>query len=70
MKLVENVKQAWTWFSVQSMALAGALQATWLLLPDDLKISIPANVVQAVTLVLLVLGVAGRLVKQDAEATA
>lgn len=62
--LVDNAGSAWRWLSVQAMALAGAVQATWLALPDDLKTSIPANYVQYLTLALVVLGIGGRLVKQ------
>ena len=50
--------------SVQAMALAGAVQGAWIFIPTDMRDSIPANVVQGVTLALLVLGVAGRLVDQ------
>jgi hypothetical protein len=64
MTLVDDAKQAWRWLSVQSMVVAGAIQGAWLFLPDDLKTSIPPNIVQAVTLALLAFGVVGRLVKQ------
>ncbi|NMM21859.1 MAG: hypothetical protein HHJ15_18220 [Rhodoferax sp.] len=69
MKLVDDFKQAWRWLSVQSMVLAGAVQGAWLYLPDDMKASIPPNIVQAVTLALLALGVAGRLVDQSPKVT-
>lgn len=64
MKLVDDAKQAWRWFSVQAMVLAGAIQGAWLFIPEDLKSSIPPNIVQGVTIALLVLGVAGRVVDQ------
>ncbi len=64
MKLVDNAREAWTWFSVQSMALAAALQGAWLAIPEDIKTQVPDNYVKALTLALLVLGIAGRLVKQ------
>jgi hypothetical protein len=64
MKLVDNAKDALTWFSVQCMLVAGALQAGWEFLPDDLKSSLDPSTVKTVTVVLLVLGVVGRLVKQ------
>lgn len=65
MKLVDDFKSAYRWFSVQAMVIAGAIQGAWLMIPEDMKASIPTNIVQTVTLVLLVLGVAGRLVKQS-----
>lgn len=64
MKLVQNWKQSWRWFSVQSMVVAGSIQGAWSVIPDGMRSSIPANVVQAVTIALLVLGVVGRLVDQ------
>lgn len=50
---------------MQAMVVAAAIQGAWLFVPEGMKASIPANVVQGVTIVLLVLGVAGRLVKQE-----
>lgn len=67
MKLVDDWKAAWRWFSVQAMTLAGALQGTWVLLPEDLRTSVPQGWVCGLTVGLLVLGVAGRLVKQEAR---
>ncbi len=67
MKLVENAKQAWRWFSVQAMALATAIQATWAMLDTDMRAVVPYNdvVVPALTGLLLVFGIAGRVYKQD-----
>lgn len=65
MKLVDDFKQCWRWISVQAMVLAGAVQGAWLMIPDDMRTSIPPHVVQGVTIALLVLGVAGRLVDQS-----
>lgn len=62
--LVEDWRNAWGWISVKCMALAGAIQGAWLFIPEDMKASIPANVVQYATLALLAVGVAGRLTKQ------
>ncbi len=64
MKLISNWKKAWRMLSVQAMALAGAVQGAWMFIPDDMRSSIPANLAQAVTIALLVLGVVGRLVDQ------
>lgn len=64
MKLVDDVKNAWRWFSVQAMVTAGAIQGAWVFIPDDMKSSIPKDVVQWTTLALLALGVAGRVVQQ------
>ena len=65
MKFVDNAKSAWKWFSIQSMILAGAMQGAWVFVPDDLRASMPHGLVQGLTIGLLALGVAGRLVKQE-----
>ena len=65
MKLIENASKWWRMFSIQAMALAGAIQMAWLAMPEDLKSSIPSDMVQWVTFTLLILGTVGRLIKQD-----
>jgi hypothetical protein len=62
--LVEDAKKAYRWFSVQAMALAVAVQGAWEMVPDDMKAGIPPKLVTIITVGLLVLGIAGRLVKQ------
>jgi hypothetical protein len=64
-KLVDDAKRAWRWFSVQAMAWAVAIQGAWEFAPDDLKAGMPPKLVTVVTVTLLVLGIAGRLVKQE-----
>ena len=65
MRLVDDIKSAWRWFSVQAMAWAIALQGAWEFIPDDMKAGIPPKLVTWITVGLLVLGIAGRLVKQE-----
>jgi hypothetical protein len=64
MKLVSNAGQAWRWFSVQAMTAAIALQAGWQAMPPDLADRIPGEYVTALSVVVLVLGIVGRLVDQ------
>jgi protein-S-isoprenylcysteine O-methyltransferase Ste14 len=64
MKFVDDVKDAWRWFSVQAMALALALQGAWEVLTPEMRTSIPPQYVTWGTLFLLALGIGGRLVKQ------
>ena len=64
MKLIDNARESWKWFSMQAMTLAGALQGAWMYIPEDLKSNVPANMVNILTLALLAAGVVGRLVKQ------
>lgn len=65
--LVDGAKNAWRWWSVQAMALAGAIQGAWVFLPEDLKTRAPDELVSVVTAVLMVLGIVGRLVPQRGE---
>lgn len=64
MKLVENWKQSWKWLSMNCMVLAAAIQGAWVYVPDDLRSQVPNHLMSIVTIVLLVSGVIGRLVKQ------
>ena len=64
MKLVEDVRHFWKWFSVQAMVLAGAVQGAWAAFSDDLKQNVPHWLVTALTLMLLAAGIGGRLVRQ------
>jgi hypothetical protein len=52
-------------FSVQAQIAAGSILGSWGLVPDDLKQNLPQNIVIGIALTLLVLGVIGRLIKQD-----
>ncbi len=65
--LVENWKGAWRWFSLQAMALVVAVQGAWAAMPDDLKQHFPTWLVTAVSVGLLLLGIGGRLVKQQKD---
>jgi hypothetical protein len=64
MRLVEEWRSAWRWFSVQAMALTAAIQLSWTALPDDLKRHFPPRLLTAVSIALLLLGIGGRLVRQ------
>jgi hypothetical protein len=65
MKLIDEWKTAYRMFSVQAMAIAGAIQGVWVTLPDDMKAALPATAVHYLTMALLVFGVIGRLVSQS-----
>jgi hypothetical protein len=64
MKFVENASRMHRTFSVQAMALAAAIQGVWPSIPDDLKATLPHNLVHWVSIVLLVAGIFGRMVDQ------
>ena len=65
--LVDEWKAAWRWFSVQSMALAAVLLGAWQALPDELRGALPPALPHWLAIALLVLGIAGRLVKQKGK---
>jgi uncharacterized membrane protein len=64
MKFIPEWRKAWRMFSVQAMAVAGALQGAWVALPENLTGGVPAWLVHVITLSILVLGIVGRLVIQ------
>lgn len=64
MKLIDEWKSAWKMLSVQAMGAALAIQGAWPEIPTDLKAQLPQHLVHWVSIGLLVLGIAGRLVKQ------
>ena len=64
LKLVDNAKQAWRWFSVQAMGAAAIGVAAWQAVPLDLRDKVPEWLSTGTLAALLALGIAGRLVKQ------
>lgn len=64
MKLIKDARRAWRFFSVQAMAVAGAMQGAWLAMPPDLQARVPGDIVDAMTVAILALGIVGRLVDQ------
>jgi hypothetical protein len=66
MKLVNNAREAWRWYSVQALAVAAALQGGWLAL-GDMQSRVPDWAVDGLTLAILVSGIVGRLVDQGGE---
>jgi len=64
-KLVNNARSAWRWFSMQAMALALALQASWLALPPNLLSHVSAEHKTIVVILLLIFGMVGRMVQQE-----
>jgi protein-S-isoprenylcysteine O-methyltransferase Ste14 len=64
-EIVDDAKQAWRWLSMQAMTAALAVQGAWVVLPDDMRATVPPDYVQWLTFALLGLGIVGRLVKQE-----
>ncbi len=67
MNLVENWRKAPGMFSVQCFTAITSIVSTWLLIPDDIMITLPAytpKVVGGVILMLAIGGTIGRLIDQ------
>jgi len=67
MKLVDDWQRAWRWSSMHAMTAALAIQGAWVAIPAEMQQLIHPIVAHAVTGILLVLGIIGRLVKQPAK---
>lgn len=65
MKLVENWRNAWKWFSVQALAALTVLPMVWLGLPADVKAYVPPKYGLIVVILLGLAGVIGRVVDQN-----
>ena len=65
MKLVDDWNKAWKWISMQGMVTAGVIQSVWITLPDDWRSSLNTHWISGLTIVCLVIGVFGRLYKQN-----
>ena len=64
MKLIPEAKRAWRMFSVQAQAVALAVLGAWQVMPEDLKTNLPQSLVYWLSMGLMVLGIAGRLIDQ------
>lgn len=65
MRLVENWRKAWRWLSVQFPALNLAFLGTWSVLPAKFQDALPMPWVIGIAVVLIVLGVVGRMIDQS-----
>lgn len=64
MKLIPNWKRALRGYSVMAQGAATSVLGAWLAIPEDMRAVVPTWVVFAIVIVLLVLGIIGRLVAQ------
>lgn len=64
MKLVKNAKKAWKWWSVQALAISGALPVVWVTLPPDLKAGVPDTLIPYIAAGVAIAGIFGRVVDQ------
>ena len=61
MKLVADWKQAWRWSSMHAMGAALVIQGAWVSIPVDMQQFIHPIVAHAMTGLLLLLGIVGRI---------
>jgi hypothetical protein len=64
MRLIPNYRKAWRMFSVQAQAVAVAVIGAWQVIPDDIRAIVPPEMAGGLLALLLVLGIAGRLIDQ------
>jgi hypothetical protein len=64
-KLVKNWKRAHRWLSMRFLAASAALQAGFAVLPDDLRMTLPAWLMHGSAIALLVCAALGRLLDQS-----
>jgi protein-S-isoprenylcysteine O-methyltransferase Ste14 len=64
--LIPEWRKSWRMISVQCMSLAIAVQAAWTSVPAELQASVHPLLAQSITVILLVFGIAGRLITQPA----
>jgi len=64
MKLVENARQAWKWFSVQALAMLALVPLIWSELPPETQEIIPPTWRPWIVTGVALAGIAGRLIAQ------
>lgn len=65
MKLVDDWKSCWKWLSIQASAIGVAISSTYAVLYDQLKDNFPPKYMLALTGLVFLLGIAGRVISQE-----
>lgn len=65
MKLVDNWKSAWKWYSVHIMLVIVALPEIWAYFPQEFKDSLPPHALMYITSVLGVSAILARVFSQE-----
>lgn len=65
MKLVDNWKRAWKWYSVHILMIMVALPEVWLQLPEEWRQSLPPHILAYATSVLGVSAILARVISQE-----
>jgi hypothetical protein len=64
LRLVSDWKSFWRWYSIHSMTLSIALLGAWAALPERFQDSFSPFEMKIMAIMLIVLGIGGRLVEQ------
>ena len=65
MKLVDNWKSAWKWYSIHIMVVIVALPEIWGYFPQEFKDSLPPHALAGLTTFLGISAIVARLVSQE-----
>lgn len=69
MKLAQDWRDAWRWFSIWALSALAALPHVWTQLPYDLRQSLPDEWLPWVASAVAIGGIIGRIVDQNATET-
>jgi anti-sigma-K factor RskA len=64
MKLIENWRDAWRFYSVQALAVIAALPIVWASLPPEWQAEVPGEWIKVMVVVVAVSGILGRVLQQ------
>ena len=65
MTFIPNIKQAWKMFSIQAQTINAGLILTWQSMPIAFQSAFPVQYLLILAVILLVLGIVGRVIQQD-----
>lgn len=68
MKLIEDWKDAWRWFSIWAGTVGSAMAATYAVMYEQLKETIPPQWMAALTAAVFIAGMVGRIIDQKPRA--
>lgn len=65
MQLIDNWRLFWRFYSVRAMAIAAAIPVAYVSLPAEWTAYLPAWLMAVLTVIILISGVVGRVVRQE-----
>ncbi len=65
--LIDDARSAWRFVSVQSMGVSMAIIGAWAAMPDEWRSVLSPGETKALLIVVLGLGIVGRMIKQPAK---